>query len=65
MQSTFGVTNMIEVWTEDNGAGYKFIKMLMETVYGAKHIQVVPHSGNGRNVPKHSNDNGGVWYDLV
>lgn len=64
MQSTFGVTNMIEVWTEDNGAGYKLIREVISTIYGSSGIKVVPHKGNGWNGSSDRNSGNGVLFDL-
>lgn len=38
---------MIEIWTEDNGAGFEIIKNIIESIYGTKYISVKEHNGNG------------------
>ena len=40
---------MIEIWTEDSGAGYLMTKMIMHEMYGKDFVKVVPHAGNGDN----------------
>lgn len=57
---------MLEIWTEDTGAGYHITKSMMEAYYDRKHINVKSHDGNGNNVPKGETDShGGLLYDLI
>lgn len=54
---------MLELWTEDSGAGYKFIKIFNNTVF-QKLFTVVKHSGIGERLPSSKIEHGGVLYHL-
>lgn len=55
---------MIEIWTEDTGAGYLMMKNIVKTVYGDLGVSVIPHEGNGDDAPTSKGSRGGMLYDL-
>lgn len=43
---------MVEIWTEDSGSGFQITKSIIECIYGKKYIKIIPHDGNGNDIPQ-------------
>lgn len=54
---------MIEIWTEDNTVGFRFMK-LINKYYLNSQYKVVSHLGNGDDIPNSYNKNGGILNHL-
>ena len=54
---------MIEIWTEDNTVGFRFMK-LINKYYLNNQYKVVSHLGNGDDIPNSYNKNGGIQRNI-
>lgn len=54
---------MIEIWTEDSTAGYRFLKQINKTIYKSQ-LTVAPHNGIGESIPAGIAKYGGILYHL-
>ena len=54
---------MIEIWTEDSTAGYRFLKEINKFEYAGQ-LSIRPHNGVGENTPTRTAKYGGILYHL-